>query len=268
VTAPESPPEAPDSTESEAPARAEAASDAELLADIRSLKRGQGHTYLYLIALCVGLMAISPILNRFLETFQGVVVALPEDGPALILQQEGLLIERSVSDSFRAELSVGQYLYKVSTEWNPRPISLEELGPRADTDDPELHPRVFLPSRMKLFLESWTGTVYAIRNQKLPTTGNGMGEVGERTTLELQLDDGGRRSLVLTEELRTALLGKVAVGVRLGKRARQWEPSVLPPAAAAPPAPTAPSGPPPPAPEADSAPATPDSPATPDQPAP
>lgn len=229
-----------------------AAEDAEILAEAKSLKRGQGHTYLYLIAVCIGLMAVSPILNRYLETFQGVVVTIPAEGSVEILQHEGFLIERRVSDDYRAQLSVGTYLRKVPAQWNPQIIELDGLEARTDIEDPRLQPRVFLPSRMQLYLDSWSGSVYAIRNQQLPTTGHGMGEVGERTTLELQLDDGGTKSLLLNDELRAALLGKVGVGLRLGKRARQWGPVVLPPGEAAPPPRPEPSAPPPPAPEAGS----------------
>ncbi|MDF1562061.1 MAG: hypothetical protein P1V51_03410 [Deltaproteobacteria bacterium] len=241
--------------------------DAELAAAARAFKRGQGHTYLYLIALCGGLMLASPVLNRFLEAFQGVVVDLPPDGPAVILDHTGMIIERRVSDGYRQSLSVGQYLRKVEAEWNPRLIEASELEERTDVEEAGLQPRTFLPSRMALYLEEWTGTVYAIRNQQLPTTGNGMGEVGERTTLELQLDGGGTKSLTLSEELRTELAGKVAVGARLSKMARRWEPVVLPRGAVAPPPPPAPGAPASPAPAGDSAPPPPEA-AAPSPPAP
>ncbi len=252
-SAPVSSPEDPQTPESPAGISDadSAAEDAEILAQAKVLRRGQGHTYLYLIGLCVGLMAISPILNRFLEAFQGVVVAVPAKGSIEILQHEGFIIERRVSEDYRAQLSTGTYLRKVSAEWNPRIIDLDALEPRSDTDDPEMQPKAFLPPRMKLYLEAWKGSVFKIRNQKLPTSGHGLGDVYERTTLDLQLDDGGTKSLFLTEELRRALVGKVAVGLRLGKRARQWEPVVLPPGEAAPPPRPEPSAPPPPAPEAD-----------------
>jgi len=203
------------------------AEDRQLAQDARRMKRGAGHTYLTLLAASVLLMAVSPFLNRFLDAWQGVVVSSIGTDELEILKEDGMIIELSLgSEAERAGFPVGSYLSKTSLEWTPVAIPHEALVERETISDPSLQAKTFLPSRAKLYLSAWSGVVVEIINQQLPTRGNGMGEVGMKSSLVLQSESGERFERPLSESLQ----GRVAVGVRLEKRARQWEPEVIGPA--------------------------------------
>lgn len=194
----------------------------EVARQARGFKRDIGHVYLLLIGAAILLMVLSPVFNRYLGTWQAVVVAPPDDGEVEIMLHDSMVDSLSIPDDLAEDLEVGDYLLKKRFTWNPLEISEDELHDLPTIEDPRNQPPVFLPAYFERYMSEWAGTVSRVEVRKLPTTGAGMDERREESTMTIALDDGGTRTVPVPEELE----GRIRVGVRLEKSARSWMPQV------------------------------------------
>lgn len=198
------------------------ADDPELAAATRAIKRGSGHAYLYVALMCLVLMLLSPLFNRFLEEFQGVVIAPVDNGEVTIMRHDSIIVTRSMGDA-AAELELGDFVRKDRATWNPVEIAQDELTNLPKISEPEKQPPVALPRFFEQYVFGWKATITAIHIQKLPTTGE-VGEPREKVTMVLLFDEGGTDERPIPFDLG----GKVEVGSRLEKPVRAWLPHVIP----------------------------------------
>ena len=218
---------------------ADADEDREIARDAQGFKRDLGHFYLVLLAVAVFGILVAPVVNRYLEAYQAVVVAPPEGGKVRVLMADSQVVRRPVPGDLARELKPGDYLRKRSMTWSPVEISQAQLTDEPHEENPARQPPKALPAWYQRYMSTWAGTVVDVQVRRLPTHGGALsGERRQRTTMIVAGPDGHRERLKVPDDL----LGHVRPGTRLEKRARSWLPVVVAQGAPIPPAPAATDG--------------------------
>lgn len=195
--------------------------DREIAREARGFKRGMGHFYLYLIGAAALMMILSPIFNRYLETYQAVVIE-PRDGEAEVMLHDTRVVERSLPSDVRLE--AGDYLLKKRMSWYPMKIERSQLKDDPRVEDPARQPPVLLPDYYERYVVGWGGVVTKVDVRKLPTGASSWTpQPRERAVITLVLDGGGTRTMEIPEDLAPA----VRVGTRMEKAERAWLPRIV-----------------------------------------
>ncbi|MFW5878960.1 MAG: hypothetical protein ACOCVR_03990 [Myxococcota bacterium] len=221
---------------------AAAETDEDLGPLVRSMRFGQYRFIAGIVGICVLLMLLSPLFNRFLEAYEAVVVAPLENGEAVVLTPDGMPRTKRISPSAAQEIEEGTFLRKDHLSWNPYPVDAEELSFDPTASNPQREPRRALPELYVRYMDEWTGTVADVRCVSLPTEGQRPGEQKVEYRMQVELDDGGTRYLMIPEALlpqgiqtlgpRRAEdeLERLLLDRRLQKLPRTWEPVPAEPA--------------------------------------
>ncbi len=216
-------------------------SDDDLIRSTREMRFGQYRFVAFLIGLCLLMMLLSPIFNRYLEAYQAVVVAPPDGTRVLVITHDGMPRDKRVSSHVADELEVGVYLRKDNLAWNPTPITEEGLEPDPSVDDPDRQPPRLLPRLLNRYTAEWSATVTSISHRRLPTVGGRAGEQEIEYQMTLEMDDGATREMivpdsllpegleVLTAEGATETTRRKLEGARLEKRPLEWDPVIASP---------------------------------------
>lgn len=187
----------------------------------------QGHTYALFIGLIALSMLAAPTLNRLLESYSAVIVALPtEERPQVtLLLHNGMLEGREISEGLAQTLTIGDYLNKEAGRWDPAPTPLEALPDRPDIEEPDRQPRRYLPPTYAKLMSHWKGQIVELPEGEEAdiddlTLFAGFFASTLSPTLVVRVDAETTRKVQVSPEL----FPRLGVGDVLEKRPGEWYP--------------------------------------------